>query len=189
MGQPAQLKPVIGGKKASRVGGTPAAATADGADKLMHRAVDALPCLVWVGSDSSEHSGWANAAWRDYTGMESTNWLHAVHPENVERMQRLWDEALERKVGFQEEAAAVDHAVIDLEHVPGGGEYQQACNHAECEGSPEQRFLLRERLRGFRNGMGCGHEGRVSATALTEKSNVQAQQRWRRVSPIADVSY
>ena len=108
MGQPAQLKPVIGGKKASRVGGTPAAATADGADKLMHRAVDALPCLVWVGCDSSEHSGWANAAWRDYTGMESTNWLHAVHPENAERMQRLWDEALERKVGFQEEVRLRD---------------------------------------------------------------------------------
>ncbi|QIL70656.1 EAL domain-containing protein [Diaphorobacter sp. HDW4B] len=107
MGQPTQLKSVIGGKKAMRGVPSPVAAADEGTAKLMRKAVDSLPCLVWMGA-GKDQAGWANAAWREFTGMESSNWLHAVHPESVDRMQRLWDEALASKVGFQEEVRLRD---------------------------------------------------------------------------------
>ncbi|MBF5005480.1 putative bifunctional diguanylate cyclase/phosphodiesterase [Diaphorobacter caeni] len=102
MGQPTQLKSVTGGKKTARVASQPSAAANEKLANLMHRTMDCLPHLIWVAGDGSQPA-WANAAWRDYTGSESSNWLDAVHPESTARLAALWDKTLETQTGFQEE--------------------------------------------------------------------------------------
>lgn len=102
MGQPTQLKPILREGKAARTASIPIAAANEETTELMHKAMDSLPCLVWVGGDRNLQ-GWGNAAWRSFTGSDSAHWLHDVHSDHAERLTRLWDEAITTKVGFQEE--------------------------------------------------------------------------------------
>ncbi len=102
MSQPTQFK------KASRNRATSKpipyiAARGDRCDcEPAHATLDALQPLVWM-ADSACESGWGNSAWTDVTGIDSTDWLQAIHPDSVNSIRELWEAALAHGTHFQEE--------------------------------------------------------------------------------------
>ncbi|QNP47135.1 putative bifunctional diguanylate cyclase/phosphodiesterase [Diaphorobacter aerolatus] len=102
--QPSHLKQVSGLSKTSRVV-SPSTATvpSDEAATHLQQVMDSLPHLVWIRTADDGDPGWGNAAWREFTGRHSHDWLEALHPDSVEYMTRQWNETLEHRTGFQEE--------------------------------------------------------------------------------------
>jgi PAS domain S-box-containing protein len=70
------------------------------ASEELHRSLaDLLPGVVWTAAADGAIE-YANKFWSDFTGMSleqtrGSGWLAAVHPEDVERVTRIWTQALE----------------------------------------------------------------------------------------------
>lgn len=68
-------------------------------DPLAHSALlDAFPSLVWCAGGAGECT-FVNRAWQDYTGRglehhRGSGWLHCVHADDRETIERQWAEAL-----------------------------------------------------------------------------------------------
>jgi diguanylate cyclase (GGDEF)-like protein/PAS domain S-box-containing protein len=77
-------------------------------DPSSHAALfNAFPSLVWI-ADAQGGCSFVNQAWEDYTGRTTegevgTRWLQSVHDEDRAELERIWDEALGLRRGFEAE--------------------------------------------------------------------------------------
>lgn len=65
---------------------------------------DAMPHLVW-GARAGGAVDYVNRKWTDYTGLslaesEGDGWLRAIHPEDLERVTRVWKAAITAQTEF-----------------------------------------------------------------------------------------
>jgi PAS domain S-box-containing protein len=71
-----------------------------GASEELHRSLaDLLPGVVWTARADGAVE-YANKFWSEFTGMslertQGSGWIAALHPEDVERVTRVWTQALE----------------------------------------------------------------------------------------------
>ncbi|CAN5548572.1 hypothetical protein BH18VER1_BH18VER1_07090 [soil metagenome] len=66
--------------------------------EILRQLADGLPQIVWVARPDGSHE-YYNKQWHDYTGLRLENstddaWGELFHPEDRERAQMLWHEAL-----------------------------------------------------------------------------------------------
>ena len=63
---------------------------------------EVLPQLVWTG-DEKGNLDFFNQRWRDYTGQAkgAEDWEPALHPDDRERVEALWREAVGRQAAFE----------------------------------------------------------------------------------------
>ncbi len=73
--------------------------------EILRQLADGLPQIVWVARPDGSHE-YYNKQWRDYTGLrleDSTDaaWSELFHPEDRERAQTLWAEALRHGTPYE----------------------------------------------------------------------------------------
>ncbi|QJX45545.1 PAS domain-containing protein [Hymenobacter taeanensis] len=73
----------------------------------MHFALESVPILVWTANLSGERD-YFNTRWLQYTGrsMEEQlngNWVHALHPDDVPRVQQQWQQSVTTGQPYQVE--------------------------------------------------------------------------------------
>lgn len=76
--------------------------------------LDALPNLIWV-SIGMDGVGYFNRAWQNYLGLDEPDisnmaWLKYMHPDDLEHVYSLWEQAQKTGNGFERECRLRHHS-------------------------------------------------------------------------------
>lgn len=80
----------------------------------VHQTLDALPHLIWV-STGGDGSGYFNRAWQNYLALEESEisnlaWLKYMHPDDLEHVYSLWEDAQKTGHSFERECRLRHHS-------------------------------------------------------------------------------